>query len=878
MSSIKYLLVMLFSIAVVACGGGGGSSAPATYAISGTITGASGVVAVGLSGTSTASTNAAANGTYSFTGLANGSYTVTPSLSGYAFTPTSTAVTVSGANVTGKDFTATAAATTYSISGSAGLVGATITLSGANTGSLTAGTGGAYTFPGLINGSYTVTPSLTGYTFAPTSASVTISGGDMTATTFVPTAIPVAHTLSGNVSPSLSGVTITVTGGTTNPSPTTTDASGNYSFTGATGLYDGTYTVTPTKTGYTFAPNSTSVTMAGANVTGKNFTGTANSAVTATANGTVTGTWVEGVSITLSGNGQVGTTTTNASGNYSFGNLPSGATYTFTPSLAGYNFNGAQSVSVAAGSSSAVTVPAITDTSAVTSYSVSGTLTNNSSVAGSGTVRVFQSGCLTYNNCQIYGAAHFASIAVNGTSNYTIRGLQSGITYVVKAGIGAVGSGWPNASNPSGTSSAVPINNADATAVNVAIADSSTPAATAPTGLTVSGSPGDSSAFIQYNPALNNNGAEKSTSYNIYYGTDAAATNGAGSPVNIPAQGLNQSMYFMKGLTSGTMYFRMTALVGSTESTPTAVVAASIGGSAPAGTYTVTGTVTCTSCPALSASTPMIVGVYDQTNGIPYFTTIAGAPSSSQAYTITGVPSGTNYYPFAVIDINNNGRVDLGDISNTNGNGTSISVTANRPNTNIALSGASAIVDVGTSFWSNNGSTGSYNANLRLNDGTKRLVGATLFSAPNVAVPADISTYGNDTPNLPITGNPAIGDSYQFVLTFSDGTTENVTANVTGVLDATNLPRTLVVQTTTPGTPTVPLFTWLAPSTPPAAPYTYGVDLNGSNNPTSWYPNNDLLSSQLSAFYNYDNSASGPLVSGSGKHIQLASTSSGCQS
>jgi hypothetical protein len=61
-------------------------------------------VTITLSGDASDSTTTAGDGTYSLTGLADGSYTVTPSLAGRVFTPTSTAVTISGANATGKDF------------------------------------------------------------------------------------------------------------------------------------------------------------------------------------------------------------------------------------------------------------------------------------------------------------------------------------------------------------------------------------------------------------------------------------------------------------------------------------------------------------------------------------------------------------------------------------------------------------------------------------------------------------------------------------------------------------------------------------------------------------------------------------------------------
>ena len=50
-------------------------------------------------------------GAYSFAGLVNGSYTVTPTSQGFGYTPTSQNVTVSAANITGVNFTATPQAT-----------------------------------------------------------------------------------------------------------------------------------------------------------------------------------------------------------------------------------------------------------------------------------------------------------------------------------------------------------------------------------------------------------------------------------------------------------------------------------------------------------------------------------------------------------------------------------------------------------------------------------------------------------------------------------------------------------------------------------------------------------------------------------------------
>ncbi len=81
----------------------------------------------------------------------------------------------------------------------------------------------------------------------------------------------IACSLSGTVTTTvgsgLSGVTINLTGTATQNA--TTDGNGNYSF---SGLSYGAYTITPTLAGCTFNPQSLSIDVNGANVTGQNFT------------------------------------------------------------------------------------------------------------------------------------------------------------------------------------------------------------------------------------------------------------------------------------------------------------------------------------------------------------------------------------------------------------------------------------------------------------------------------------------------------------------------------------------------------------------------------------------------------------------------------
>ena len=57
-----------------------------------------------LSGAKSGTTITDASGNYTFTGLDNGSYTITPSRTGFTFSPTSSPQTVSGANITGRQF------------------------------------------------------------------------------------------------------------------------------------------------------------------------------------------------------------------------------------------------------------------------------------------------------------------------------------------------------------------------------------------------------------------------------------------------------------------------------------------------------------------------------------------------------------------------------------------------------------------------------------------------------------------------------------------------------------------------------------------------------------------------------------------------------
>ena len=277
------LFLAIFVLASCSGGDGGGvgvgGGVAANSAISGQVTsngsGLSGAT-VTLSGASSATTITDANGNYAFTGLANGSYTATPSKAGYTFNPASIAQTVNGADITDANCTATPVqAATYSISGQvtsngSGLSGVGVALSGASSATAITDANGNYAFTGLFNGSYTVTPSKAVFTFNPASSSQTVSGANMPGVDFIATPAQAAtYSISGQVTSNgsgLSGVAVALSGA--DSATAITGASGNYAF---TGLANGNYTVTPSKAGFSFSPASSPQTVGSPIYPGRQF-------------------------------------------------------------------------------------------------------------------------------------------------------------------------------------------------------------------------------------------------------------------------------------------------------------------------------------------------------------------------------------------------------------------------------------------------------------------------------------------------------------------------------------------------------------------------------------------------------------------------------
>lgn len=239
-------------------------AATTTHTVAGTLSGpAAAGATVTLNGPTIATTVSDANGNFSFNGVADGSYTVTPNAPGIVFNPSSQAIVISGAHDLGISFASSVVG--YAVSGI--VVGApsiAVTLAGATTQTTIADSSGNFSFMTVPNGGYTLTPAGPGFIVSPASQSVTVNGAPVSGLNF--SATVQLYSISGTISGG-GGATVTLNGLST--LTTTADSSGNYSF---TGLTVGNYTVTPSiSPGVVFSPGSLAVVLNGSNAFGVNF-------------------------------------------------------------------------------------------------------------------------------------------------------------------------------------------------------------------------------------------------------------------------------------------------------------------------------------------------------------------------------------------------------------------------------------------------------------------------------------------------------------------------------------------------------------------------------------------------------------------------------
>jgi hypothetical protein len=324
----------------------------ATYTITGVVKTNTGVPLAGVSlaispvpGGTTSPVTTDSTGAYTFTSVAPGTYTLTPTRSGFTIAPTSTSVRVTTAN-RAANFVATSTSPIYTVSGriidgfGAAVANLPVSITPTPAGvaaSVNTNSSGYYTFTGVPAGTYTVMPTLGGTYYSPATRTANVTNANVSGLNFISYK---TATLAGRVSNS-SGVAIpnvsvalTLTAGGTPITgainPVTTNSAGYFTF---NKVPDGNYTITPTLSGYIFSPPSKNVTMNGATVSGQNFIGATGYSVTGRI-ATSSGVSIAGVTVTAdSGQSAV----SNSAGYYTINGVPNG-THTLTPSKSGMTF------------------------------------------------------------------------------------------------------------------------------------------------------------------------------------------------------------------------------------------------------------------------------------------------------------------------------------------------------------------------------------------------------------------------------------------------------------------------------------------------------------------------------------------------------------
>ncbi len=270
-----------------------------------------------------------ASGYYSTVVSCGFSGTATPSLQGYIFSPASISYSNVISDQTSQNYTGITGALTISgyvrTAGGAAIEG--VTMSGLP-GSPATNALGFYSASVSNPFTGTVTPTLGCFSFTP--ASITYSGISANQANQNYTGFPLAYAISGYVR-TAAGAAIAGVAMNGLPGPPTTDASGYYSSAVSCGF---TGTATPSLSGYSFLPASTSYSNVSANQTNQNYTGTTGALTISGYVRTVGGAAIAGVTMS----GLPGSPATNASGFYS-ASVSNPFTGTVTPILGCFSFS-----------------------------------------------------------------------------------------------------------------------------------------------------------------------------------------------------------------------------------------------------------------------------------------------------------------------------------------------------------------------------------------------------------------------------------------------------------------------------------------------------------------------------------------------------------
>ena len=567
-------------------------------------------------------------------------------------------------------------------------------------------------------------------------------------------------------------------------------------------------------------------------------------------------------------------TLTTPEGYFTFENVPDGK-YTVTPSTGGPP---AEPVSVFYPTSAQITVAdrtliGVLEFTAMLGYTVSGSVAYQGLLKGQTYINLID-------NCNnIIGTSISQNILAAG-GVFTIHGVGPGEYWIIAAmDPSTLGNGAGNDADPIGyLSSPVEVSTANIGGISIEMADGYSEIFMPPALRGIS--PTRSGVVISFDGSSVIDwwtGWESWSSYTVQWSTDKSFTEPSPAATfkavgtGYPAWVLNNGNDGMTGsMNPGTAYYfrvRGTNAAGNSDwaywggpnkSCQTSSCAVSVTAGEPSGdAYAiVTGGVSITSEMASIITGPLYVGYLDPNTGLAYGHIISDPIIGENAYSIPVLKSPTTgYIPFGILDQNKNGLVDVGDVTNITDDPPATIINGNTTGL-IELSYLYDLTRVQTHYLQDNfggmgGAESQESYSLRFyNIPAKKLpVSVQLIGGPNVVVPLDLGNCPNGCGSaefsnkvaLPTGARPALGDTYTFHVTFSDGTSWDEYAQVTAfggtssIAGPESVPTNLAPSSHAAGQ-TTPTFTWTYPNlqnqTP--NPMLYQFWISSSDTGTVW--------------------------------------------